>query len=84
MHTARSTPASADRAVEGVLCFISGAREGERNDVLFWGASRLSERVHAGQIDGNEAATLLIAAARAAGLPAIEAQRTIRSAWRTC
>jgi hypothetical protein len=82
MPTARSTPASADNAIEGVLRVVSGASEGERNAVLFWGAYRLGERVHAGQIGGNEASALLVAAARSAGLPEIEAQRTIRSAWR--
>jgi hypothetical protein len=77
-----TSPAHADKAIEGVLRAVSGAREGERNRILFWGACRLKERVEAGQIARNEATTLLVNSARAIGLQDIEAQRTVASAWR--
>jgi hypothetical protein len=76
-----SDPAHADKAIEGVLRVVSGATEGTRNGILFWGACRLAERVKAGHIGQAEASDLLVAAARAVGLQDAEARRTVASAW---
>ena len=66
----------------GEVFLNAGAREGERNQMLFWSACRLAERVSAGQLSQREASALLNAAAHEAGLTENEAQRTIQSAWR--
>jgi Bifunctional DNA primase/polymerase, N-terminal len=47
-------------AVRGVLSTIAGAREGERNAVLFWGACRLGEAVRDGLMSSDTALDLLI------------------------
>jgi hypothetical protein len=71
-----------EKAIRGALDVVSEASEGERNARLFWAACRLGERVRAGQLGHGEAETLLLEAARAAGLPPIEARPTIRSGLR--
>jgi Bifunctional DNA primase/polymerase, N-terminal len=81
-RVSRKSQQQAGGAIEGVIRTISAATEGERNSVLFWGACRLFERTRIGQLDRGEADALLIAAARAAGLPEVEARQTIASAWR--
>ena len=78
----RHHPKHAEKAIDGVLRHVSTAREGERNQILFWGACRLRERVDAGQLGQGEATALLVNAARVVGLQDNEAQRTISSAWR--
>lgn len=60
----------------GIIRRVAAAQEGERNTVLFWAACRLGER-HMRQA---EIEALLLPAAREAGLPHIEACRTINSA----
>jgi hypothetical protein len=77
-----TSPDHADKAIEGVLRAVSGAREGERNRILFWGACRLRERVSAGQLGQGEATAILTTAAKDAGLTDIETRRTIASAAR--
>jgi hypothetical protein len=72
---------SPDRAIDGLIRTVSTAREGTRNARLFWSSCRLSERVRAGEIGQREAEALLLDAARVAGLPVLEAQRTIASAF---
>jgi hypothetical protein len=47
-------------AVRGVLSTIAGARQGERNAVLFWGACRLGEAVRDGLMSSDTALDLLI------------------------
>jgi Bifunctional DNA primase/polymerase, N-terminal len=75
-------PKGFERAIDGLLRHVSSAREGERNSALHWGACRMRERILAGQIGTGEAASLLVAAARASGLTEIEARATVRSAFR--
>ncbi|MFL5256619.1 MAG: bifunctional DNA primase/polymerase [Rhodopila sp.] len=79
----RSYGPASDRAIDGVIQKISGAPEGERNALLFWGAMRLREREQQGEISKAEASGLLLGAALAAGLDSDEATRTVASAWRT-
>jgi Bifunctional DNA primase/polymerase, N-terminal len=47
-------------AVRGVLSAIAGAKEGERNAVLFWSACRLGEAVRDGLMSSDTALDLLI------------------------
>jgi hypothetical protein len=68
---------AAQDGAEAILHRLANATDGERNGVLFWAANRLRER---GTLRADEAA--LLAAARAAGLPEVEARRTIASATR--
>lgn len=65
-------------AVAAIVRTVCGAAEGERNGKLFWAAHRLRER-GIGRADAEEQ---LVDAARGAGLPELEARRTVSSAWR--
>lgn len=58
--------------IDGLVRSVATAKEGERNDVLFWAACRAAE-------SGLDTAALA-SAARAAGLADAEISRTIRSA----
>jgi hypothetical protein len=60
-----------------VLCVrVLNAREGERNNILFWAACRAREE------GGSDfAQDMLLEAARRAGLPETEARRTINSGF---
>jgi hypothetical protein len=78
----QDTPERAQHAIEGILKRVSAARQGERNELLHWGACRMRERIVAGQIGQGEAASLLVAAARAVGLTESEARATIHSGFR--
>jgi hypothetical protein len=73
---------SAQRRLDGVLAQVRGAREGERNSMVHWGAHRARELVEAGALSRAGAERDLLAAARECGLARPEAQRTIASAWR--
>jgi hypothetical protein len=72
----------ARRKLCGIIRTIAKAREGERNQVTFWGACRLAEMVAAGEIDRGDAIGLAIEAASHAGLPRQEANSTLSSAFR--
>jgi hypothetical protein len=74
-----SGPRNADAAIAGIVNAVATAAEGNRNSTLNWAAYRLGERVRAGNIGRTEAATLLAEAASNAGLPKVEADRTIAS-----
>jgi hypothetical protein len=55
---------------------VLNAREGERNNILFWAACRAREE------GGSDfAQDMLLEAARRAGLPETEARRTINSGF---
>ena len=68
--------------LRGIVKFVERAGEGTRNGSLYWGALRVAEYVSAGAMDRTWGAELLAEAARRAGLPVIEAQKTIASALR--
>lgn len=75
-------PQQDDKAVQGILSAIAGAREGQRNGILFWGACRMAERVQTRTIAAAQAQALLLAVARSAGLDDHESLGTIQSALR--
>jgi hypothetical protein len=76
-----SGPEHARRKLCGIIRTIADAREGQRNQVTFWGACRLVEMVAAGEIDRGDAIGLAIEAASHAGLPRREAAHTLWSAF---
>ena len=57
---------------------VASAREGERNNLAYWGASRADEMVASGLLGAATAAEVIAEAATRAGLPRSEAERT---AW---
>jgi hypothetical protein len=69
----------------GITRTVADAPEGERNRVLYWAACRVRDMIRAGELDrpaGVQVINTLFAAAVRAGLPAREAERTMRSAMR--
>jgi len=68
-------------AIRGVLRVLAGAREGERNQALFWVSCRMGEAVRAGAITETEATDLLLSVGRAVGLLDREILRTARSGF---
>jgi len=72
-----------DRAIEGVLRTVATAPEGQRNALTYWAAHRLRESVRKGEINEGPAREILLEAAQQAGLPSVEAGRTIASAMRS-
>jgi hypothetical protein len=67
--------------IAGIIRVVAGAREGERNQLCFWGACRLRELVDQQVIDRDDALDIAVEAASRAGLPHAEALRTVRSAF---
>jgi hypothetical protein len=66
-----------DRLVQPLLRTVERAKEGQRHGTLFWAACRVGELITAGQVGSEWAAQQLAQAAATAGLPDIEARRTI-------
>jgi hypothetical protein len=75
-------PVNSDLEIIAIVSKVQSATEGDRNNLLHWAARRLKESTEAGVIAAKDARTLLLEAAQAAGLPSVEACRTIASAWR--
>jgi hypothetical protein len=71
-----------DARLRGIAQRVASAIEGERNSITFWASCRVAELVAAGVIDREWVSKLIALAADRAGLPHIEAQRTIASAFR--
>lgn len=69
----------AQRALDGELARITTAAEGVRNDTLNRAAFSLGTLVGAGALDRPDVENALSSAAEAVGIPAREADRTIRS-----
>jgi hypothetical protein len=67
--------------ISGIIRAVAGAREGERNQLCFWGACRLAELAEQHVIAEDDAIAIAIEAASRAGLPYAEALRTARSAF---
>jgi hypothetical protein len=65
-----------DRSLAGLVKYVAGVPEGQRNGALYWAACRCQER---GALS-DQAEAELLAAARAAGLSETESRRTIASA----
>jgi hypothetical protein len=70
------------RALHGLIRLMARAREGERNNTLFWVACRLGDHVAAGDITEGFALDLALEVAALVGLPADEARRTAESGIR--
>jgi hypothetical protein len=66
--------------VAGIVSAVANAREGERNNVLFWAACRLTEMVRDGSVSDGAAKDLLQQSAERCGLTGMEALRTAMSA----
>jgi hypothetical protein len=74
----RSAPVSSGNGGLRALCVrVLNAREGERNNILFWAACRAHEEGGA-----DFAQDMLLEAARRAGLSETEARRTINSGFK--
>lgn len=76
------TPAAARAKIEGIVGTVAAAREGQRNGLAYWGACRLAELVRQAVVSHGDAIALAVEAARQAGLPLKEAERTVASAFR--
>jgi hypothetical protein len=71
------------KRLEAILTKVAGARTGERNSLLFWGACRISEMVLEAELRGGEIAeaiSTLFQIGERLGLSRREVQRTIESA----
>ena len=74
---------NSEAAVRGILTAVAGAQEGERNNLLNWGAWTLRSMINSGELDyssGAEARTALLEVGMSIGLPPAEVERTIKSA----
>ena len=74
---------NSEAAVRGILTAVAGAQEGERNNLLNWGAWTLRSMINSGELDyssGAEARTALLEVGMSIGLPRAEVERTIKSA----
>jgi len=74
---------NSEAAVRGILTAVGGAQEGERNNLLNWGAWTLRSMINSGELDyssGAEARTALLEVGMSIGLPRAEVERTIKSA----
>jgi hypothetical protein len=71
-----------DGWLRGFARSIGTATEGHRNRILFWASCRAGDAVRDGKATENFVVDVLLEAARRAGLPRLEAQRTIQSGMR--
>jgi len=74
---------NSEAAVRGILTAVGGAQEGERNNLLNWGAWTLRSMINSGELDyssGAEARSALLEVGMSIGLPRAEVERTIKSA----
>jgi hypothetical protein len=68
--------------VFGILRTVANAKEGERNQILYWAARRFAEMVAQRLMSEGRAVELCVEAASRAGLPKDEGRRTALSALR--
>jgi Bifunctional DNA primase/polymerase, N-terminal len=83
--TAMSSPGTVyggDGWLRGLARSVGTATDGHRNRVLFWASCRAGAAVREGKATENFVVDVLLEAARRAGLPRLEAQRTIQSGMR--
>lgn len=74
-----SPPNISDARLGGVVRRIGTAINGERNNVLFWGACRVGEWINLGDLTRTQGENILISAARQCGLDDVSAEKTIAS-----
>ena len=70
------------RVAGGSLGVVATSPEGQRNSVLFWASCRAGDAVREGKADEDFVIDVLLEAATRAGLPQLEAARTIKSEMR--
>lgn len=75
----RISEEGAERSLEGIAKKVAGAPEGERNNVLNWGAYHAGELIAQGKIGPSKVVQRLTQAALASGLPLAEVQATVMS-----
>lgn len=75
-------PLRGDAWLRGLARTVASAAEGQRNSILFWAACRARDAVDSGKGEEDFVVDVLLEAARHAGLPPLEAQRTIQSGMR--
>jgi hypothetical protein len=68
-----------DAWLRGLVRLVARAPEGQRNSILFWASCRAGEAIRDGKAAEDFVTDVLIEAAKHAGLPQREAQRTIKS-----
>jgi hypothetical protein len=73
---------TAPAKIAGIIRAITDAHEGQRNNLLYWGACRLRELAEQQAIPHGDAFDIVLECARRTGLPHREALATARSAFR--
>jgi Bifunctional DNA primase/polymerase, N-terminal len=74
---------TAQQKINGLIRTVATAREGERNNVTYWGVCRFAELVGQNVLNRGDALALVVEAASRTGLSADEARRTALSAFQT-
>jgi hypothetical protein len=69
------------KGLSGVLRCVLTAREGERNNILYWAANRCAEATEKGLLSGPDARALLTEGGDACGLSEREIRATLNSAF---
>lgn len=85
VHRPLSSISAPSVRLHGLLSFLAGAHQGERNVALFWCANRVREMATWGELSESQfhgACGDLAQSAVSLGLPRREAERTIASAMR--
>jgi hypothetical protein len=78
-YKAATHPAGFLAGIEGILSLVAHARNGERNQKLFWASCRLAEKVREGIITQGLADDLMLRAGAASGLLPVEIKATARN-----
>jgi hypothetical protein len=65
--------------LRGIVAAVVDAKQGERNNTLYWASCRLAELVSDGQIEQATAEDMLARAGEAAGLGSTEVEATVAS-----
>jgi Bifunctional DNA primase/polymerase, N-terminal len=65
--------------LRGIVAAVVDAKEGERNNTLYWASCRLAGLVRGGQIEQAAAEDMLTSAGEAAGLGSSEVEATVAS-----
>jgi len=76
-------PARTSIRITGLVATVLGAKQGQRNDTLYWAACRMGEAAAEGAIGEAEGRELLLAAAERIGLDCAEASASIDSGFRS-
>lgn len=80
---ATASSAFQEASLAGLVRFISNASEGHRNDSVFWAACRAGQAVRAKVLTEEAAIGMIVRAAKDAGLPDREAEKTAASGVKT-